>query len=182
MSVFLGFLPDDAANATLAALQAEAASHLAADVPGHAWRTDRQWHMTLVYLGDALPVGMQARIHDAIAPLAAQTPPLSLRFDGLQYWPGANVLIARFAQDDALAALHARSTAALTALGLAPEKRKPQPHVTLAYLPKGARVPAHAPNVALEAATFRIDTLYLLSTRPGHYASLHTWALGTDAA
>lgn len=181
MSVFLGFLPHAASADVLATLQAGAREGVAADAPRHAWRTSRQWHMTLAYLGETLDEAMQARVVDAIAPVAMQSPSTSLAFHALQYWSGASVLVAKYAQDAAFAALHSHAQAALAAVGFVPEKRKPQPHVTLAYLPKGGRVPSQAPGAAADVPGFAIDTLHLLATRPGHYACLHAWPLAGTA-
>lgn len=54
MSVFLGWMPDAAAQAALATLQQGIRATLPADAPRHDWRKPAQWHMTLRHLGDSL--------------------------------------------------------------------------------------------------------------------------------
>ncbi len=182
MSVFLGFLPDATTTAALAALQAEPASSLATDAPRHNWRTPPQWHMTLAYLGDALRDGLQARIADAIAPPAAQASALSSRFKRLQYWPHANVLVARFAKNRRARCAAHRFDRSTHRTGFRSGESQGPAARSLAHLPKDTRVPPQAPSVSQEAVAFRVDNLHLLATRPGHHASLHAWPLGAGEA
>lgn len=182
MSLFLGFLPDAAATQALAALQRAAQAGLAGDAPPHAWRTPRQWHVTLAYLGQSLADPVRRSLVEAMAPVAADAAPTALAFDALQYWPGANVLVAGLSRDARLLALHAAINTVIRAHGLAPDTRAPRPHVTLAYLPRhGVAVPQAAPAAAPADTHFGLHTLQLLQTRPGHYACLHAWPLGGAA-
>ena len=53
MGVFLGWMPDAAAQAALANLRDRLRAALPADAPRHDWRLPAQWHATLRYLGDS---------------------------------------------------------------------------------------------------------------------------------
>lgn len=181
MSVFLALLPDADTAAALSELCDAVRSSLPADAPRHGWRTPAQWHATLAYLGESLAEDMQAQLGAAVAPIAANTSPLALPITGLAYWPGAGVLVANLVADDGLLALHARLRDAASTLGLPVERRKLQPHLTLAYLPKGTRTLPQPPAVAPPHAPLRADALHLLATRPGRYERLASWPLRAAA-
>jgi 2'-5' RNA ligase len=178
MGVFLGWMPDAAAQAALANLRDRLRAALPADAPRHDWRLPAQWHATLRYLGDSLPPGQRERLETAMPALAA-TPARSAGLAGAQYWPHARVLVARIQATDALKALLASLEAGAQACGFARERAQ-TPHVTLAYLPRGAQPPALTDAVGAIAATpLRIDRIDLLQTAPGGYRTLASWPLQT---
>ena len=182
MSVFLGWMPDAAAQAALAKLQAGIRVALPADAPRHDWRKPAQWHMTLRYLGESIDAAQRARIEAAMADAAASTHPADAMLAGAQYWPHARVLVAKIDASDALKALLKRLEAETQACGFARERAQTA-HVTLAYLPRGAAPPA-LPALPAPATPLHIDRLHLLQTVPGGYMSLAAWpfAPGTTPA
>lgn len=178
MSVFLGWAPDTVQAQAFAGLRDNISSALPADAPRHDWRTPRQWHVTLFYLGERIEMASLPALSDAMQ-VRAGVPPVDTRFEGAQYWPGARVLVAKLAQTDALMALFRDIAQAATGLGFLADKRKPNPHATLAYLPRGSRPPV-LPDASLQATQpLRIDRIQLLRTVPGGYETLAAWPLGT---
>lgn len=175
MSVFLGWMPDAAAQAALATLQQRIRAALPADAPRHDWRTPAQWHITLRYLGDAIDDTQRARIHAAMDAFASQSHAADASLVGAQYWPHARVLVAKVDASDALKGLLTQLETSMQACGFARERAQTA-HVTLAYLPRDAQAPAVA-GVALPAAPLRIDRVQLLRSVPGGYMSLASWLL-----
>lgn len=182
MSVFLGWMPGEDALPAFAALQQAISSRLPADAPRHAWRNPRQWHMTVHHLGECLDPGIQARIDAAVVPALADTQPITCRFDGIQYWPHASVLVARIEASDALLDLFRRAAGAMHGLGFSADTRKPRPHATLAYLPRGAQAPAACAQPSEALQTVVVDRLQLLRTAQGRYDVLASWSLPSDPA
>ena len=181
MSVFLGWMPDAAAQAALADLQHRIRAALPADAPRHDWRKHAQWHMTLRYLGEAIDDAQRTRIEAAMETFASHMPVADAALVGAQYWPHARVLVAKVEASDALKALLRQLEMAVQGCGFAKERAQTA-HVTLAYLPLGAK-PPEAPEPSSPASPLRIDRLHLLRTAPGGYMSLASWpfAPGTIA-
>jgi 2'-5' RNA ligase len=180
MSVFLGWTPDAAAQAALASLQHGIRAALPADAPRHDWRSPAQRHMTLRYLGDAIDTTQRARIDVAMVGIASRTAAADAALAGTQYWPHARVLVAKVDVSEALKSLLAGLEATMQACGFARERAQTA-HITLAYLPRGARPPT-LPGLASTATPLRIDRIDLLHTVPGGYASLASWPLAPAAA
>lgn len=182
MSVFLGWMPDAAAQVALANLQQRIREALPADAQRHDWRKPAQWHMTLRFLGDGIDAAQRARIEAAMPQVAATMPAAEAAIIGAQYWPHARVLVAKIEASDALKALLQRLEATMQSCGFAKERAQTA-HVTLAYLPRGAPPPA-LPDLAIAASALRIDRIDLLQTVPGAYRSLASWTLapGTTPA
>jgi len=182
MSMFLGWMPDAEARVALAGLQQRIREALPAEAPRHDWRAPAQWHMTLRYLGESIDAARRARLETAMADVAASTHATDAMLAGAQYWPHARVLIARIEASDAPKALFKRLEAEAQASGFAKERAQVA-HITLAYLPRGARIPA-LPEMTMPVAPLRIDRLHLLQTAPGGYMSLASWpfAPGTTPA
>lgn len=178
MSVFLGWMPGEDAKPTFAALRQQVAPALPADAPRHDWRTPGQWHMTLFHLGEAITDDARERLSAHVAAHAATTTCLETRIDGVQYWPDANVLVAKLAGTPALMTLFEYLEVAASSLGFPREKRKPNPHVTLAYLPRGSAMP-RIPVEIENGATVAIERIDLLQTVRDGYRSLAGWPLRT---
>ena len=180
MSVFLGWMPDAATQAALADLRLRAEAALPAGAPRHDWRKPAQWHMTLRYLGEHLDDPQRARIEAAMARRAARLAPVEATTAGPQYWPHARVLVARIEASPALKELLKQLEADAQASGFAKERAQ-TPHLTLAYLPRGAAPPVLGGiDAGLPLRLGRID---LLQTVPGGYRTLAAWPLaGTSAA
>ena len=175
MSVFLGWLPDPATQAALAALRQRIESILLADAPGHDWRSAAQRHMTLRFLGESIDAPQRMRLDAAMDALTMGTAAVDAAITGTQYWPHARVLVARIDATDALKALLKRLEAGMQACGFAKERAQTA-HITLAYLPRGSR-PPDVSDAATTASCLRIDRIHLLQTMPGGYMSLAAWPL-----
>lgn len=107
-------------------------SPLQRGVLGAAWRPVENFHVTLRFFGD-----VDERIaEDLDAELGAiSASPLTLSLAGAGWFGGAEPasLWAGVADNPALTTLAGRCERAARRAGLAPEKRKFTPHVTLAY-------------------------------------------------
>ncbi|MCD9045813.1 2'-5' RNA ligase family protein [Luteimonas sp. MHLX1A] len=178
MSDFIAWLPDadtlDALEALCAALPGAFPA-----MPPLQLRRRAQLHMTLRYLAEGLPDD-PAPLYAALADLAARTPRLPVQLGRLESWPGADVLVARPAPSDALDELFAALDAVAVACGHAPEPRRPRPHITLAYLPRGqsaAGLATPAPGVLPLPIDACLGSLSLARTAPGRYDSLQWWPL-----
>jgi len=99
------------------------------------WRERGQLHLTLRFIGEV--DGAMARdIDDVLYQVAAPAFSLTLRHTGFfAERKLARVLWAGVEDDTALRHLHGKIQQGLTAIGLAPERRRYRPHVTLARLP-----------------------------------------------
>ena len=175
MSVFLGWMPDAAAQAALGGMRDDLASALPMGTPRHQWRLPSQWHCTLRYLGESLTPQLRGAVEAAVGPIASRHGAFEVALEQAQYWPGAKVLVALLACPGPLRQLHADLEHAMRGCGLPPEGRALRPHVTLAYLPTRDALPQ--PGPASHTATLRFDRVHLLQTVPGGYTSLQSWAL-----
>ena len=126
------------------------------------------------------PAAQRARIDSAMQAFAAETHAADALLVGAQYWPHARVLVAKIEASDALKAMLKRLETEAQACGFARERAQTA-HITLAYLPRGARPPT-LPGLASTATPLRIDRIDLLQTEPGGYASLAWWPLAPAAA
>ena len=180
MSVFLGWMPDAAAKAALVDLQQRIRAALPANAPRHDWRRPAQWHMTLRYLGESIDALQRKRIDAAMETFASHAASADAVLVGAQYWPHARVLVARIEASPALKELLKQLEADAQASGFAKERAQ-TPHLTLAYLPRGAAPPVLGGiDAGLPLRLGRID---LLQTVPGGYRTLAAWPLaGTSAA
>lgn len=97
-------------------------------------------HVTLKFIGEESPERLPA-LRDALAGLRA--PPFEIVMRGVGWFPNERrprVFWAGAERNPALAALAASADAALAALDVPAEHRAYSPHVTLARVPRGARV------------------------------------------
>ena len=110
-------------------------------LPGARWQSAEQMHLTLRFIGEVDGAAF-AEIGDALAHVEAEA--FSLTLEGVGHFPSrgrVRILWAGVAPNPALTHLRARTEAAVTGLGFAPEGRNYSPHVTLARF--ASRVPAH---------------------------------------
>lgn len=99
-------------------------------------------HLTLAFLG-MLDVRAEALAIEAMDEAGAGSGPLDLRVTGPDAFPNprsARVLFAALGESPGLRRLHSRLTDALRARGLPVEDRAFHPHLTLARLPRPARL------------------------------------------
>lgn len=103
-------------------------------VPGER---ESQKHVTLLFLGDDVPVERLAKAMEAAYQVAATTRPFTLRTDTVTCFPknpGGVPIICKIESEE-LHALHDRLKAAFDEAGIEYSKKWPdfKPHVTLAY-------------------------------------------------
>ena len=142
-------------------------------LPGARWLAANGLHLTLAFIGE-VDERSRRSIEAALSEVRAAPIPLSLR--GLGHFPSEGpprVLWAGPSPVRALSALSIRVRDALVSAGLAPERRKPVPHVTLARFrrtpPQGAFrawLEAHADFRTPEetVSAFRLYSSTLLSS------------------
>nr|WP_245409314.1 RNA 2',3'-cyclic phosphodiesterase [Methyloceanibacter sp. wino2] len=139
---------------------------LRAGLYGARWIDPEYYHLTLRFIGDV--DGATARdFTEALGELVAA--PFTLKLNGLDSFGGKKprTIFAGVAPSPELEALqHAHDGAARVA-GLAPERRKFTPHVTIARL-RGTRpdaVAAYLQNAGLISETFTVKRFVLYSSR-----------------
>lgn len=176
MSLFLGWMPDPEAQAALATLQQRIRAALPPDAPRHDWRKPAQWHMTLRYLGETIDATQRDQLEAAMVRFAAGSDPAAATLVGAQYWPHARVLVARILASESLTSLFKRLESAMRDCGFAKERTQTA-HVTLAYLPRHAPMPAPLDLGEAIHVPLRIERIDLLRTVPGAYESLASWQL-----
>lgn len=143
---------------------------LMSGVPGARWQDDDQLHLTLRFIGE-----VDRRTAEDIAAALAHihTPPLELRLSGCGMFDTRgtpNALWAGVTPREPLAALHRKVDQAMTRIGLEPERRAYQPHITLARLRRSAGPiePFLAQHAALSSAPFHVAHMTLYESRLGH--------------
>jgi 2'-5' RNA ligase len=163
--LFFALWPDEQLRAALVSLQSR--WHWP---PGAARVARERLHMTLHFLGDQ-PRESLAELGDAAEGLFT---PFELVLDEAGLWSANGVAWVRAGSAPApLLALHAGLGDALTALGLPTEKRRFEPHVTLARRALRARVPERAAPI-----TWRVDRFVLVESElrpPARYRVLREY-------
>ncbi|MEI9992286.1 MAG: RNA 2',3'-cyclic phosphodiesterase [Rhizomicrobium sp.] len=112
---------------------AQSLALLQAGVPGARWQTREQLHLTLRFIGE-VDGRDAAAIHDALATIAAPTFTLELHGVGEFGGKHPHALWAGVRPNEALLHLQKKIETAIQRAGLAPERQKYTPHVTLARL------------------------------------------------
>jgi 2'-5' RNA ligase len=146
----------------------EAVLQLAVGVPGAYWYEDDQLHLTVRYLGR-----IDGRKIDSVvsAVRKLELPPFELTLAGVGFFPPRGeveslwVGVNRSAE---LERLRSRVDGLATRLGIEPDRRRYQPHVTIARVEGG-----HAPRMAeflagqalWKSRPFKVETLTLFSSR-----------------
>ncbi len=142
-------------------------------VPGARWQDDDQLHITLRFVGK---VERFVAEDIALALSNVHSPPLELAIAGVSRFEQrgrTTALWAGVVPQDPLVQLHRKIDAALVRIGLSPEGRAYQPHITLARM-----------NAASAAAErFVVDHAALTSPcfTLGHFLLFES-RLGTDRA
>lgn len=161
LRLFVALWPDAAARQALAAYRdrwrwPEAARQVA----------PQNLHATLHFIG-RFAVERVGALGDGLATVPA--PALELQPSGAEVWKGG-IAVLKLRGGPALARLHARIGAVLSALDIALDERPFAPHVTLAREAFGARPPPDLP-----AVEWRVEGFALVLSRAGAYEVLHTW-------
>jgi 2'-5' RNA ligase len=107
---------------------------MAGGVPGARWLDAEQMHLTLRFIGE-VDIHTQSDIEAALSKVRVE--PFSLRIDGMGCFGNgrtARALWAGLAANETLTRLQGKVETAISKTGLAPERRKFHPHITLARL------------------------------------------------
>ena len=154
----------------------DALARLSHGVPGAKWVAPEQFHLTLRFIG-AVEGALLDEIAEALGDVEA--PAFRLALDGVGHFPprGApRVLWAGVNDGAALGRLHERIEARLRQLGVAPDRRRFAPHVTLARLKQAplARVRDYlALNGAFATEDFPVTAFQLYSSHLGAAGAVH---------
>lgn len=146
---------------------AESLSLIRGGLVGARWIDTENYHVTLRFMGDI----DDASARDVYSLLyQVRRKPLTLTLDGLDIFGGdrPRALVARIAQNTALAELQAEQERLVRRVGLPPDKRKFTPHVTLARLRD--TTPWHAADFLSSrgpflSRSFTADRFVLFSSR-----------------
>ena len=158
---------------------------LAGGIPGAKWVPAENYHLTLRFIGEVENWRAQ-EVDDALACIRARPFELALKGAGVfekagrvqALWVGAE-------RNDSLAFLQSKVETALQRIGLAAEKKRFAPHVTLARTDKAAPeklaswVQAH--NL-FRAPTLTVAHFTLFSSQLGKQASVYTPEVEYDLA
>ena len=146
-------------------------------LPNVRWVPLENLHITLRFLGEVTEL-VAAEIDEELARIEADA--FDIRLQSVGHFDSrgsARALWAGVELSPPLTALQARVEAAAVRAGLAPERRKFHPHVTLAR-PKGFPVDRLAPYLAdladFDAPPFAISQFTLMSSHIGKQAPAYT--------
>jgi 2'-5' RNA ligase len=145
-------------------------------LPGARWARDRQFHLSLCFLGETDGPTFQ-RVRDALH--GVRSDPFELALSGVGHFPprGApRVLWAGIESCPELLDLHAHVVRVLRRAGIAPEERRYAPHVTLARLrdtPLPRLVAFVREHAELRSAPFPVTDFQLFSSTLGSQGAQH---------
>jgi RNA 2',3'-cyclic 3'-phosphodiesterase len=168
MRLFLALLPPPPVRAILSATMA--------GISGARWQSDAQLHLTLAFLGDV----DDRRAAALDAALSAQLPrSFDIAIDGVSHFEDRGYPTAIWAKalpSDPLLALAARVARMAEGCGVALERRRFIPHITLARLnrssgPIGDWLVAHS---ALAAPPWTADRYHLMESQLNGGGAIYT--------
>jgi 2'-5' RNA ligase len=145
-------------------------------VPGARWMRDRQFHLTLRFLGELEGPAARA-VADALH--AVRSEPFELELAGVGHFPprgDPRVLWAGVRPSDELLEVHRQVQKVLRRTGLPPEERKFAPHISLARLhaaPLPRVVEFLREHAGLRSDPFVVDGLQLFRSVLGHDGAQH---------
>ena len=151
-------------------------------VPGVRWVRGTGMHLTLKFLGD-IPEDLVSPLGQALDEEVASQSMLELRLRGLGAFPSrhrARVIWVGLAGDtERLKALAARIDQRCSSLGVAPEKRSFQAHITLGRrkVPSVVDLEEHVEDAAFTATEVHLVRSELLPAG-ARYTILHTSRFG----
>ena len=145
-------------------------------IPGARWVRDRQFHLTLRFLGEVEGPVFRS-VSEALR--SVHLPPFELALKGTGHFPPRGkprVLWAGVAHGPGLLEAHRQVERVLRRAGLPPEDRKFAPHVTLARL-NGTPLPRILEwlrgSAGLRSEPFRVERFELFSSVLGREGSQH---------
>ena len=150
-------IPDNVAQ-SLALLQS--------GVPGARWQTREQLHLTLRFIGEVDGPGAVA-IHDALSGISAPAFTLELYGTGAFGGKHPHALWAGARPNEALLHLQRKIETAVQRAGVAPDRQKYTPHVTLARLrgtPVGRVMDYLTDHALYSSAAFAVNGFILYSS------------------
>jgi 2'-5' RNA ligase len=150
---------------------------LGGGIPGARWVPEANFHLTLRFIGEVAAFEAE-EIDHALAALRARPFALTLAGMGTFIKGGRDTQIwAGIARNPALDRLHSKVEQAVQRAGMAPERRRFIPHVTLARLDNAvpAKVAAFVQTHNLfRAEDIAVERFCLFSSRLGKEASVYT--------
>jgi 2'-5' RNA ligase len=176
-TLFTGWRPDVAGQATLGALRDRVVAARPDDAPRLSLRRPDQWHVTLCFVAREFDDAIVAATRDALEAAAAAVPPHDFSIERLAFWRHAGVLVALPRRNVLLQALCDANRDALRDAGIRPQEATTQPHVTLAYLERGAPPQPWLDEVDCAGEPLRVEGFELLFNAGGRYGALGEWAL-----
>ena len=136
-------------------------------LPGARWTPPDDYHVTLSFIGDVDDHQRETIIEELAS---VRGDPLEIVLEGLSSFGGARprALISTVRADSLLTNVHKQQERALKRAGIALERRRFIPHVTLARLRAGSPLDLaqYMSMYAPPVIRFRIDRFVLFSARP----------------
>jgi RNA 2',3'-cyclic 3'-phosphodiesterase len=179
-ALFPAWRPGADGRAALALLAERLQAARPADAPRLQVRRADQWHATLCFIGHEVGHLATPALLAAFAGLAARIPPHRWTVGRLAYWRQSGAVVALPAPCPALQALCDATRDAIRRCGIAPAQATTQPHVTLAYLPKGLDVPPWLDAVDCAVDSLEVVDFELLFNPGGRYETLGRWPLAGE--
>lgn len=148
----------------------EKLSSLLHGVPDARWVDPENFHLTLRFIGE-VDGGVAEEIADSLSRI--RVPSFILELEGLGHFESRGRLRALWvgARENAeLAGLQRKVEAAVVAVGIAPERRKFKPHVTLARFtgtPVGVAAPFIATHASIHLEPFEVQSFTLFESKLG---------------
>jgi len=145
-------------------------------LPGARWMRDRQFHVTLRFVGE---VDGPTKRRLATALNGVRADPFELQLEGMGTFPprgNPRVLWAGVSESPELADLYRQVRRVLQRAGLPPEERKFSPHVTLARLrdvPMQHLLEFVSEHAVLRSEPFAVTDVQLFSSALGHAGAQH---------
>ena len=182
---FIALRLDAAAEEAIAAMiERLRASQDSSQENGIRWVRRANFHLTLFFLGPAVPRERLAPIADALGAIAKQTAPFEIAARGVGMFPNpARPRVVWVGLDSSgpdggeLAALAARVREAAARCGFAPERHAYSPHLTIGRV-RSLPVPVRLRQRLCEAAdssfgVSRIERVMLYRSEPGPHSSIY---------
>ncbi len=180
-TLFTGWRPDVAGQATLAILRDRVLAARPDDAPRLSLRRPDQWHVTLCFVARDFDDAIVAATRDALGVAAEAVTPHEFSIERLAFWRHAGVLVALPRRNVLLQALCDANRDALRHAGIRPQEATKQPHVTLAYLERGAPPQPWIDEVDCTGESLRVEGFELLFNAGGRYRALGEWTLSGAA-
>lgn len=176
-ALFPAWRPGADGRAALATLSQRLQAAHPADAHRLQTRRADQWHVTLCFIGHDVGHLATPALLAAFADAAARIPPHAWTVDRLAYWRRSGAVVALPAPCPALQALCDGTHDAIRRCGITPAQVTRQPHVTLAYLPRGLDTPTWLDAVDCGVGDLDVADFELLFNPGGHYEALGRWPL-----